>query len=181
MALVAALVLGQPVSGPAWLGIAAVCAGLLALAFADGLPGWHGLPAVAAAVGTGAVTAAYTVVDGLGVRRAGTVVGYAAWIFLFQGVATVLIAFAVRGRSLAPSLRTDGVRGLTGGMVSMLAYSLVLWAQTRGSLAEVATLRETSILAGCVIGTVAFHERFGRARLLASAGIVFGIVLITRI
>jgi drug/metabolite transporter (DMT)-like permease len=180
VALVAALVLGQPVSGPAWLGIAAVCAGLLALAFADGLPGWHGLPAVAAAVGTGAVTAAYTVVDGLGVRRAGTVVGYAAWIFLFQGVATVLIAFAVRGRSLAPALRTDRVRGLTGGTVSMLAYSLVLWAQTRASLAEVATLRETSILAGCVIGTVAFHERFGRARLLASAGIVFGIVLITR-
>jgi len=30
-----------------------------------------------------------------------------------------------------------------------------------------------------VIGTVVFRERFGRARLLASAGVVLGILLIS--
>jgi drug/metabolite transporter (DMT)-like permease len=179
VALVATLVVGQDASGLEWLGIAVVCAGLLALAFADGLPGREGLSAVGAAVGTGAVIASYTVVDGLGVRRAGTVVGYAAWIFMLQGVAVLLVAFAARGPTLIPALRVDRVRGLAGGMVSMCAYSLVLWAQTRGSLAEVATLRESSILIGAAIGTVAFHERFGRTRLLASAGVVLGIVLIS--
>jgi drug/metabolite transporter (DMT)-like permease len=180
VALVAALVLGQPASGAAWLGIGVVCVGLFTLAVADGLPGREGLPAVAAAVGTGVVIASYTVVDGLGVRRAGTVVGYAAWIFALQGAAILLIALALRGRALLPALRADRDRGLAGGVVSMVAYSLVLWAQTRGSLAEVATLRETSILIGCAIGTVVFRERFGRARLLASVGVVFGVVLISR-
>jgi drug/metabolite transporter (DMT)-like permease len=166
--------------GLPWLGIASVCAGLVALALADGLPGRAGLPAVGAAVGTGAVIASYTIVDGLGVRRAGTVVGYAAWVFALQGAAIMFVAAVLRGRSLPASLRADVARGLGGGVVSMTAYSLVLWAQTRGSLAEVATLRETSILVGCVIGTVAFHERFGRVRLIASAGVVLGIVLIAR-
>ncbi|HEU5332178.1 MAG TPA: EamA family transporter [Actinocrinis sp.] len=179
VALVATLVIGQPASGGEWLGIVVICAGLFTLAFADGLPGREGLPAVAAAVGTGTVIASYTVVDGLGVRRAGTVIGYAAWIFVLEGAAVVLIAAVLRGRALAPALRADSVRGLAGGVVSMVAYSLVLWAQTRGSLAEVATLRETSILIGCVIGTVVFRERFGRARLLASAGVVLGILLIS--
>lgn len=41
----------------------------------------------------------------------------------------------------------------------MTTYSLVLWAQTRGTLAGVATLRETSIL-------------------FASLGVVTGILLI---
>jgi len=44
--------------------------------------------------------------------------------------------------------------------------------------AGVATLRETSILIGCLIGTVLFRERFGRTRLLASLGVVAGILLI---
>lgn len=180
VALAATLVIGQPASAAGWLGIIVVCAGLLTLAFADGLPGREGLPAVAAAVGTGFVIASYTVVDGLGVRRAGTVVGYAAWIFVLEGTAILLAAFALRGRALLPALRADRTRGLSGGVVSMVAYSLVLWAQTRAPLAEVATLRETSILIGCVIGTAVFHERFGRARLLASAGIVLGILLISR-
>ena len=180
VALVATLVVGQRASALEWIGIAVVCAGLLALALADGLPGRAGLPAVGAAVGTGIVIAAYTVVDGLGVRRSGTVIGYAAWIFVLQGAAVIPIAFALRGQSLLPALRADRARGLAGGAVSMTAYGLVLWAQTRGSLAAVATLRETSILVGSLIGTFAFHERFGRTRLYASASVVLGILLISR-
>jgi drug/metabolite transporter (DMT)-like permease len=178
VALVSTLILGQHASAVEWIGIVAVCAGLLTVAFADGLPSRADLPAVIAAVATGCVIASYTIVDGVAVRRSGTVLGYAGWIFFLQGLMVVGVSFAIRRRALAATLRPDCARGLAGGAISMLAYGMVLWAQTRGSLAGIATLRETSILIGCLIGTVLFHERFGRTRLVASAGVVTGILLI---
>jgi drug/metabolite transporter (DMT)-like permease len=180
VALVATLVVGQPMSGLELVGVLVVSGGLIALAFADGMPARADLPAIRAAVGTGCLIAAYTVVDGVGVRRSGTVLGYGSWIFLFQGALIVLVAAGLRRRSLIADLRPGWWRGLAGGVVSVLAYGLVLWAQTKGTLAGIATLRETSILIGCVIGTVIFHERFGRTRLIASAGVVTGIILIAR-
>jgi drug/metabolite transporter (DMT)-like permease len=173
VALVATFVLGQRMSGLEAVGIGVVSAGLLALAFSKGLPRRSDLPAVLAAVATGCLIATYTLIDGVAVRRAGSVLGYAAWEFL-----VILGAAAIRRRELAHSLRSDTAKGLGGGIVCMAAYTLVLWAQTKGALAEVATLRETSILIGAVIGAVVLKEGFGRTRMAASAGVVLGIVLI---
>lgn len=180
VALVGTFVVGQPMSGLEALGVITVSGGLLALAFADGPPKRADLPAIGAAVATGCFIAAYTVVDGVGVRRSGTVPGYASWTFLFQGLLILLVAVVLRRRALLASLRPNWARGLAGGVISVSAYSMVLWAQTKGTLAGIATLRETSILIGCVIGSVVFHERFGRNRLIASAGVVTGILLIAR-
>ena len=60
----------------------------------------------------------------------------------------------------------------------MLAYGLVLWAQTRGALATVAALRESSIVVAAVIGSAAFHERFGRVRIVAAASVTAGIAVL---
>ena len=133
--------------------------------------------AVPAAVGTGLTIAAYTVVDGVGVRASGTSLGYTAWLLLIMGVLLPAGAFAVRGGQLAAQLRPVAVRGLLGGVLSVFAYGLVLWAQTRAELAPVAALRETSIIAGAVIGAVLFKERFGAPRVVAAGLVVAGIGL----
>jgi drug/metabolite transporter (DMT)-like permease len=70
--------------------------------------------------------------------------------------------------------------GLASGVVSLVAYGLVLWAQAHGALARVAALRETSILFGAVIGVLLFHERFGPWRLAGAAVTVAGVLLLTR-
>jgi drug/metabolite transporter (DMT)-like permease len=134
-------------------------------------------PAVAAAIGTGLTIAGYTVTDGVGVRTSGTALGYIAWLLLLQGTLIPLTALAVRRGELLPQLRPVAVRGLLGGGLSVLAYGLVLWAQTRAELAPIAALRETSIIAGAVIGAVLFKERFGRPRIVAAALVVAGIGL----
>jgi drug/metabolite transporter (DMT)-like permease len=134
-------------------------------------------PAVAAAVGTGVTIATYTVVDGAGVRASGSVVGYIGWLLLLQGLLIPAAALAVRRGELLPQLRPVAVRGLVAGLLSVAAYGLVLWAQTRAALAPVSALRETSIIAGAVIGAVFFKERFGRQRVLAAALVVAGIGL----
>lgn len=178
VALVATFVVGQPMSAPEAVGIGVVSAGLLALAFSDGIPARADLPAVCAAVGTGLLIASYTVVDGVAVRKSGSVLGYSCWTFLLSAVLVLIGVAAIRRTRFLPSLRQDTARGLTGGLVAMTAYTLVLWAQTRGGLAEVATLRETSILIGAGIGALILKEGFGRIRVAASAGVVLGIVLI---
>ncbi|MGW3244328.1 EamA family transporter [Streptomyces sp. NPDC001070] len=134
-------------------------------------------PAVGAALGTGLTIAAYTVVDGVGVRASGSAPGYVAWLLLIQGTLLAACALALRRGALLAELRPVAARGLLGGVLSMSAYGLVLWAQTRGALAPIAALRETSIIAGAVIGAVFFKERLGRTRIVAALVVVAGISL----
>ncbi|MEV6179715.1 EamA family transporter [Streptomyces sp. NPDC052016] len=163
--------------GWAAAGIAVSCAGLTGVAL-WGLrghrPDWA---AIGAALATGLTIAAYTVVDGLGVRASGSSLGYIAWLMAVQG--TVLPAYAIirrRGGTLA-ALRPFAALGLLGAVLSVAAYALVLWAQTRADLAPIAALRESSIIVGAAIGAVFFKERFGAPRIAAAGLLVVGIGL----
>jgi drug/metabolite transporter (DMT)-like permease len=62
--------------------------------------------------------------------------------------------------------------------MSMVAYGLVLWAQTRGALAAVAALRESSVVVAAAIGTVFFGEPVGRTRIMASSAVAAGALLL---
>ncbi|MBI0382715.1 EamA family transporter, partial [Streptomyces albiflaviniger] len=74
-------------------------------------------------------------------------------------------------------LRPVAARGLLGGLLSVAAYGLVLWAQTRAELAPIAALRESSIIVGAAIGALFFKERFGGPRIAAAGLMVAGIGL----
>ncbi|MGE7386196.1 EamA family transporter [Streptomyces sp. NPDC004126] len=178
VAVVSTVLLGHSLAAGQALGIAVIACGLAGLALADGLPGRGQLPALAAAVGTGVMIASYTLVDGSGVRVSGSVFGYIAWLFLCQGLVLPLIAGARRGRALFTALRPLWGRGLAGGLLSLLAYGLVVWAQSRGDLSTIAALRETSIVFGALIGAVVFRERLGHRRIAASATVLVGIAVL---
>ncbi|MGW0944077.1 EamA family transporter [Streptomyces sp. NPDC002623] len=146
--VLAAVFVHEVPDGWAAAGIALSCAGLTGVAL-WGLrgrrPDWA---AIGAALATGLTIAAYTVVDGLGVRASGSSLGYIAWLMAVQGF--VLPAYAVhrwRGRTVA-LLRPFAAVGLLGAALSVLAYALVLWAQTRAELAPIAALRESSVKSG---------------------------------
>ncbi|MFE2937494.1 EamA family transporter [Streptomyces sp. NPDC059255] len=138
-------------------------------------------PALLAALATGLSIAAYTVVDGVGVRSAGSPIGYIAWLLILQGPLIPAYALCARRGRLLPQLRPHARLGLLGAALSMLAYGLVLWAQTRAPLGPVSALRESSIIVGAVIGTVFFKERFGAPRIVAAALMVAGIGLMLHV
>ncbi|GAA1315422.1 EamA family transporter [Pseudonocardia xinjiangensis] len=166
---------------PLWqlVGVLVMSAGLISLALEGGRFSRAQLPALGAAVATGACIAAYTVVDAQAVATAAVPV-YAAWMFLLQGPVVPVIALMARGRGLLTGTsRSTMTRGLAGGLVSLLAYGLVLYAQTSGATAAVAALRESSIVFGAIIGTVVLKERFGLSRIAAAIIVTVGIVLIT--
>ena len=156
-------------------GVVVVSAGLAFLVFAGGRPGWG---AFLAAVGTGLTIAAYTTVDGVGVRLSHSPVGYIGWLILLQSLCVPLFAAIRRRNVLLKQPRRILLSGLAAGALSVLAYGLVLWAQTKGALAPIAALRETSVVFGAIIGTLVFREPFGRARITATVLVVAGIVLL---
>ncbi|MFP1629534.1 EamA family transporter [Streptomyces sp. 5K101] len=140
-------------------------------------PHW---PAIAAALATGLSIAAYTVVDGVGVRASGTPVGYIAWLMILEGVLIPAYAVYARRGALIGQLRPHVGRGLLGAAMSIAAYGLVLWAQTRAPLAPIAALRESSIIVGAAIGALLFKERFGAPRITAACLMVLGIALMLK-
>jgi drug/metabolite transporter (DMT)-like permease len=137
-----------------------------------------GRAALVAAAGTGLTIAAYTTVDGLGVRLSGSPVAYIGWLMLLESLCVPAWALARRRRALGGLSRRVLASGLLAGALSVLAYGLVLWAQTRGALAPIAALRETSVIFGAVIGTVVFREPFGRWRITATVVVVLGVLLL---
>ncbi|MFD5795858.1 EamA family transporter [Streptomyces diastatochromogenes] len=165
-------------NGWAAAGIALSCVGLTGVAL-WGLrghrPQWA---AIGAALATGLSIASYTVVDGLGVRASGSPLGYTAWLMILQGVAIPAYAVCCRWRrETVAVLRPFAALGLLGSALSVSAYGLVLWAQTRADLAPIAALRESSIIVGAAIGALFFKERFGAPRIAAAGLLVVGIGL----
>ncbi|MEU0300133.1 DMT family transporter [Streptomyces sp. NPDC006175] len=177
--VLAAVFVGERPDGWATAGVAVASAGLVGLALwgirgSGKRPHW---PAILAALATGLAIAGYTTVDGVGVRASGTPIGYIAWLMILEGIAIPAYAFWRRRGELVPQLSPFAVRGLLGAALSVAAYGLVLWAQTKAALAPIAALRESSIIVGAAIGTLFFKERFGAPRIAAAGLMVVGIGL----
>jgi drug/metabolite transporter (DMT)-like permease len=180
VAVVATLVLDEPLAPLPAAGVALI-AGAIALL---GLTPWarvrENRAAVGAAVLTGLTIAAYTLFDGIGVRAAGTTAGYTAWLMGLECLALIAVV-AARRRRMPYDGRADGRAWLVAAAVavmSVLAYGLVLWAQSRGALAAVAALRESSVVVAALIGVLVFKEPLGRVRVAASVAVTVGVVLL---
>jgi drug/metabolite transporter (DMT)-like permease len=175
VALAGAALLGEHLTAAAWAGVGLVTGGVLGMALA-GSRAPASRRGVALALVNAAVIAAYTLLDGLGVRRSGAPVAYAMWLFLLNAVPLLLWALAARRARLTAHARRYGAAALVGGFGNLGSYGLALWAMTGAPVAAVAALRETSILFGLAIAALALGERPGPAHLAAAALIALGAV-----
>jgi drug/metabolite transporter (DMT)-like permease len=159
------------------LGVALISGGIIAIA----LQGTHVSRASAlAALTTGATIALYTVIDGMGVRLSnGEALTYTAWMFLFYWLMPVLF-IAMRGfAALSSSLRATPMAvgfSLAGGLVSIAAYGIVIWAMQSGAMGTVSALRETSVVFAVLIGRVVLRETVSAKRWLACVIVAAGAV-----
>jgi uncharacterized membrane protein len=129
---------------------------------------------------TGATIALYTVIDGIGVRLSGgEALAYTAWMFLFYWLMPLLFA-AKRGlAALWAPLRTAPMAlgsSLVGGLVSIAAYGIVIWALQSGAMGAVSALRETSVVFAVLIGRVFLREAVSGKRWLACIVVAAGAV-----
>jgi drug/metabolite transporter (DMT)-like permease len=126
-----------------------------------------------------AMIALYTVIDALGGRRSGNVFAYVAILNVLTGVAVCGTAYAKRGRAqVAAGLRAHWRRGLAGGVLMLLAYTIVVYALTIAPMAQIAALRESSVVFAAVLGVLVLREPFGRRRVVASVILATGVALL---
>jgi len=177
VALGAAVFAHEAIGPVSALGIALTSAGIIAIALQRHRVSRAG---VLAALATGATIALYTVIDGIGVRLSdGQPLVYTAWMFMFYWLMPLLF---VATRGIAPlwtPLRDEPLAvasSLAGGLVSLAAYGIVIWALQSGAMGMVSALRETSVVFAVLIGRVFLRETVTATRWLACLVVAAGAV-----
>lgn len=178
VALFSVAVLGIQLSSIQMLAILIIGCGIISLALvrkADGLR--NGNAAVLALI-TGLFIAAYSLVDGLGARIAGTSLGFYSWLAIGNGL--IMAAYlAVKSPMTIGVIATKG-RGvfLFGGGASFVAYAIVTWAFTQAPIALVTALRETSIVFALLIGVFFLKERLDLIKVFSTLTTLLGAALL---
>ncbi|MBA2674775.1 EamA family transporter [Ramlibacter sp.] len=174
VALSAMLVFGEPLSGWSWAGVLGISAGVLTLGLSR-----HAMEsprAVAFALANALIIAAYTLVDGLGVRASGNALQYVLALFALEGWPFGLLVLARRGGAVVwPYARQRAPLAAVGAVASFGSYAVALWAMTRAPVATIAALRETSVLFAVLLGMWLLKEAFSLRRALGAAAIVAGV------
>lgn len=156
------------------MAVALISLGIMVLSFRSGASG----TAVGFALATGASVAAYSFLGGMGVRAAGTVLGFQACLEIVNGTGMVGFAMVTRRRAFASYLAANKTTCLLAGLMSVLGFVAYLLAARVLPLGPTTALRETSVIFGAVIGTLVLKEAFGPRRIAAAALVVLGIGLL---
>ncbi len=178
VAVLSVVVIEEMLSRDAGLAVLLIALGIMSLAFTQGRDGFREPRAILYAVGTGVFIAGYTVIDGAGARLAETAHSYTFWVHLFNGIPIALIALYLRRGQILRSIGKAWKIGIIGGVVSLIAYWIVVWAMTQAPLAMVSAVRETSMVFAVLFGVFFLQEKLDLARLISTGVTVFGTVML---
>ncbi|MCP5082684.1 MAG: EamA family transporter [Alphaproteobacteria bacterium] len=178
VAVVSVLAVGEILGRQEVLSVALIAFGIMSLTLTRGVSGLREPKAMFFALGTGVFIAAYTVVDGLGARLADSAHSYVFWLNLFDGIPIIAFALYFRGGQVIAHTRAAWKPGALAGVVSLLAYWIVIWAMTQAPLALVSAVRETSMVFAVLIGVVFLNERLNLARLASVSLTLIGVVIL---
>lgn len=175
VSLGAALFAGELPDPVSMAGVLLVSGGIVSLAFQGRGLGLDSLPY---ALGTGCFIGAYSVTDGIGARLSGTPVGYTVWMCLLWGIMMPPVYAVLRDwRSLIRGPRETWVAA-GGGIVSLVAYGIIIFAMSLGPMGPVSALRETSVVFAALIGRFFLHERLTASRIAACIVVALGALCI---
>lgn len=176
--VIAIVALGQYPGMVSLCGIVLVSIAIVVLAQSGAPPdkpaNWRG---TIYALLTGLIIAIYTVIDAAGLRLAPSAFAYIVWLFVLDGAFVALLVLAARRGAVVPFITRNWKSTMIAGTLGTLTYGLALFAFSLGPIAEIAALRETSILFAAMIGTLMLKEAFGMRRIVAAAIAVLGVML----
>lgn len=128
---------------------------------------------------TAVCIASYTLVDSAGSRVSTDGVAYALCSVATSGVAITALNLAQpRRRRRAALLVSQWRRNVAGGLGTTVAYTMVLVAVREAPVGYVTMLRESSVVIGALIGWLVLKEGLGARRLVSSAVVLAGLVLL---
>jgi drug/metabolite transporter (DMT)-like permease len=177
VAIGAPVFLGERLSPLAALGIGMVGGGITWLGFSVRRSSATAR-ALLWALATAGTIAAYSMIDKVGVARTHPL----AYVIVLLGVNAVMMAPYVLwkrdGRELRALWRQTWPSAVAGGLLSLVAYLLVLMAMRLTQVSYVAALRETSVVFAAALGARVLSEPYGGRRVLASLVVASGLFLL---
>jgi drug/metabolite transporter (DMT)-like permease len=159
------------------LGIVLVCCGVIAIGISHRASAGvsRGL---AYALGTGLTIGCYTLIDATGVRTVANPFSYILWFFVAHGVCVLASAPAIRGRRVLIEARRQWKLGILLALLSTISYGAAMLAFRFGATAQLAALRETSVLFGTALARRFLGERMTLRRWSAAGAIALGAILL---
>ena len=157
-------------------GVLLISTGILFLGLRS-LSNEKSIPGLVFALTTGMLIAAYSVTDGFGVRLAENPLSYIVWLFIAEGFVVFYVFGRFRVRLLKASF-SEIMLGFFAGVISTLAYGLVLYAKSLAPLGIVTALRETSVIIATLIGVFWFKEKPIGYRIGAASIVFCGIIFL---
>ena len=178
VAVGAALFAGERLGPGGIAGVCLVSLGIMSLVAGSRFDPRIRWRAIGYPLATGATIAAYTVVDGVGVRLSGSPTGYIGWLFALFAIPIVLTAAVTRRGEAIDFLRARWRPAGLAAAFNFGSYGLAIFALSLGPMAHVSALRETSVIIAALIGTLVLEESFGRTRIAAAILVAAGVAAI---
>lgn len=166
----------ETLTGRQQVAMLVLCLGILSLIFESGFRRTARMASVGWALGVALAIGIYTTLDGLGVRLAGSAMGYVVWLTLLEGALLAVLVLATQGPPMLLAVVRSWKITLVGGCTTLLGYALVLRAMTQAPIALVSAVRETSVIFAVLLGVILFKERLTRTRVIAIALVMAGIL-----
>lgn len=175
----AILVLGEGWSPLSVVSIAVAGGGVIWLGLPARPTSDHGATGLGWALITACLIALYTTVDKVGVARSHPV-SYATGLWGVDAVCLTLYVLVRRHPDKIRAVwRTRWRMLVTSGVFSAGAYLLVLIAMRMMPVSYIAALRESSVVFGALLGWRVLGEAFGPQRIMASATVAAGLILLS--
>ena len=178
VAVVSVTVLGVTLHLGELVAVVIIGSGIVSLALVRRADGLRNAKAAIFALVTGCFIAAYSIVDGLGARVAGTALGYFGWLALGNAVVLGIAISIGSPQTLTDVWKVGRKHFWIGGGASFAAYAIVTWAFTHSPIALVTALRETSIVFALLIGVFFLKERLDLMKVLSTATVLIGVALL---
>jgi drug/metabolite transporter (DMT)-like permease len=158
-------------------GIAIVCGGVIAIGISHRASAGAG-KGLAYALGTGVTIGCYTLIDATGVRSVAEPFTYVLWFFVAHGACVLVTAPGIRGRAVVIEARRQWKLGAGTAALSIITYGSAMLAYRFGATAQLAALRETSVLFGTALAMSFLGEHMTLRRWLAAGVIAGGAILL---
>ncbi len=178
VAFISVMFLGVVLERTELIAVSIIGAGIISMSLVRQKDGQRNSKAAMLALTTGCFIAAYSLVDGLGARLAGTALGFYAWLTIGNSILCMVYIGATRPYVLKQLPLKAKKLFLFGGGASFIAYALVIWSFTQAPIALVTALRETSIVFALLIGVFFLKEKLDLTKVFSTMVTLFGAALL---
>tara|TARA_B100000029_G_scaffold515566_3_gene623270 strand:+ start:941 stop:1765 length:825 start_codon:yes stop_codon:yes gene_type:complete len=173
VAILSGILLEEPLGIFGLFAVSLIVLGVIWLGLPSRSNGYKGLTI---SLITGCLIGIYTFLDGLGGRVSGSPSAYTACLLIGTAIPLFIVTAVVHKRNCFRLVRPLLLRGFLAGVLSAIAFAVVIWAMSIAPMGLVAAVRESSVVFVSMLGALLLKERVRWAAVI----LVFSGIMLVR-